>query len=318
MNKRPLGNTGINVSEIAFGGVEIGMPYGIGVKNKNDMLSENEAVNLLHAAMDKGINFFDTARIYGTSETIMGKAFNGKRSDVVICTKCRHFIDNEGKIPSDLVLKEIIENSFDESLNALQTDHVDVFMLHQANLEILEHDGISSVFQDLKKEGKTIAIGVSTYTPEETQKAIESGVWDVIQLPFNLMDQRQAAFFAAAKEKGIGLVVRSVLMKGLLSNRGKNLHPALKEVEQHISGYDKLQDLSGYSLPMLATKFALSFPEISSILVGIDREEYLEQSVEAANGVYLNDDIMKEAEQLAFPNADFLNLHHWSKMNWLK
>ena len=318
MKKRPLGNTGIDVSEIAFGGVEIGMPYGIGVKNTNDMLSEKEAINLLHAALDNGINFFDTARMYGTSENIMGKAFKGKRSDVVICTKCRHFLDNKDRIPSHSIVTDIIENSLDESLDALQTDHVEVFMLHQANLDILENDGISSVFQNLKKEGKIKATGVSTYTQEETQKAIETGLWDVIQLPFNLMDQRQAAFFAEAKEKGIGLVVRSVLMKGLLSDRGKNLHPALNEVEQHISGYINLQDLSGYSLPMLATKFALSFPEISSILVGIDREEYLEQSVEAANGVYLDNDMMKEARQSAFPDADFLNLHHWSKMNWLK
>ena len=127
MKKRPLGNTDIEVSEIAFGGVEIGMPYGIGVKNKDDMLSEKDALELLHAALDKEINFFDTARMYGTSEIIMGKAFKGKRNDVVICTKCRHFIDNEERIPSHPVPKDVIENSLDESLEALQTDHVDVF-----------------------------------------------------------------------------------------------------------------------------------------------------------------------------------------------
>lgn len=318
MRKRPLGNTDINVSEIAFGGVEIGMPYGIGVKDTADMLLESEAIKLLHTALDAGINFFDTARMYGESETIIGKAFKHRRDEVVISTKCRHFLDNEGRLPSLPIFKEIIENSLDESLDALQTDYVDVFMLHQASLDILENDEISFVFQNLKKEGKIKATGVSTYTPEETQKAIETGMWDVIQFPFNLMDQRQAAFFAAAKEKGIGLLVRSVLMKGLLSDRGKNLHPALKEVEQHIKSYAKLQKASGFSLPMLATKFALSFPEVASILVGIDRKEYLEQTIEAANGAYLNDDMMKEAKQLAFPNADFLNLHHWSKMNWLK
>ncbi len=318
MKKRTLGNTGISVSEIAFGGVEIGMPYGIGVDNAADMLSEKEAIELLHTALDEGINFFDTARMYGTSEAIMGKAFKYRRNEAVICTKCRHFLDNEGRLPSRSILKKIIENSLDESLDALQTNFVEVFMLHQANPDILENDEVSSVFLNLKKEGKIKATGISTYTPEETQKAIETGVWDVIQIPFNLMDQRQAAYFSKAKEKGIGLVVRSVLMKGLLSDRGKNLHPELHEVEQHISGYGRLQKRSGFNLPMLATKFALSFPEVSSILVGIDRKEYLDQSLEAANGAYLEDDIMYEAKQMAFPNADFLNLHHWSKMNWLK
>ena len=318
MKKRPLGNTGIYVSEIAFGGVEIGMPYGIGIKDATDMLSEPEAINLLHTALDSGINFFDTARMYGESEAIIGKAFKHRRDEVVICTKCRHFTDNEGKLPAWSDLKGIIENSLNESLVALQTDHAEVFMLHQANLDILENEKIASVFLNLKKEGKIMVTGVSTYTPEETQRAIDAGVWDVIQIPFNLMDQRQGAFFSAAKEKGIGLVVRSVLMKGLLSDRGKNLHPALKKVEQHIAGYGKLLQGTSFNLPMLATKFALSFPEVSSILVGIDRKEYLNQSLEAANGEYLEDDLMHRARKMAFPEPDFLNLHQWSKMNWLK
>ena len=318
MNKKPLGNTGINVSEIAFGGVEIGIPYGIGVENTVDMISENEAIQLLHAALDGGINFFDTARMYGESENIMGKAFRNQRDKVVICTKCCHLIDEGRKIPTSKVLKENIEKSLAESLRALQTDYVDVFMLHQGSLNILESDEISSIYLSLKKEGKIRATGVSTYTPEETKKAIEVGVWDVIQIPFNLMDQRQADCFLNAKEKSVGLVVRSVLMKGLLSNRGKDLHPALRDVEKHIECYEELLKSSGFNLPMLATKFALSFPEVSSILVGIDRMEYLDQSLKAANGIYLEEELKNRAKQLEFPNSDFLNLHHWSKMGWLK
>lgn len=86
MNKRLLGQTGIKVSEIAFGGVEIGIPYGIGVSIKTDMISESEAICLLHEAIDSGINIFDTARMYGASESIMGRAFKGRRDQVVICT----------------------------------------------------------------------------------------------------------------------------------------------------------------------------------------------------------------------------------------
>ncbi len=77
MQMRDLGNTGIEVSEIAFGSVSLGIPYGIGVKDETDMPSENQAVGLLHNALDHGINFFDTARHYGRSESIFGKAFKG-------------------------------------------------------------------------------------------------------------------------------------------------------------------------------------------------------------------------------------------------
>jgi aryl-alcohol dehydrogenase-like predicted oxidoreductase len=318
MKKRSLGKTGIAVSEIAFGGVEIGIPYGIGVKSAADMLSEHEAIRLLHAATDSGINFFDTARMYGNSELIMGKAFKDRRDQVVLSTKCRHLRDHDGNLPSGLKLKETIETSLHESLDALQTGYADIFMLHQADVEILGNEEISGIFSELKKIGLCRATGVSTYTPEETEKAIGTGAWDMIQLPFNLMDQRQETFFAAASEKGIGIVIRSVLLKGLLSDRGKGLHPALKKVEDHLACYDELLEGTTYNLSTLATKFALSFPEVSAILVGIDRMEYLHQSLQAANGTCLEPTKLLRARQLAFPDPDFLNLPYWDKMNWLK
>jgi aryl-alcohol dehydrogenase-like predicted oxidoreductase len=318
MRKRPLGKTGLEVSEIAFGGVEIGMPYGIGVRGADDMLPEREAIRLLHSAMDSGINFFDTARMYGNSEKIMGTAFRDRRNKVVLATKCRHLLDSEGNLPADAILEEMIENSLHESLEALQTDFVDVFMLHQATVKILENDSIVNTFRTLREKGLFRASGVSTYTTEETQKAIEKGCWDMIQLPFNMMDQRQGALFKDAHEKGVGIVVRSVLLKGLLSNRGKNLHPALKDVENHIAGYEGLLKETDDNLPSLATKFALSFPEVSAVLVGIDRQEYLEQTLKTANGNYLDTETLKRAGELAYPEPEFIDLPLWDKMNWLR
>lgn len=316
--RRPLGKTGIDVSEIAFGGVEIGIPYGIGVHNRSDMLSHAEAVTLLHAALDRGINFFDTARLYGESETIMGKAFRDRRQQVVIATKCKHFRNEKAGIPTYPALRNIIETSLWESLHELQTDYADVFMLHQADLEILNNDDVSRVFTELRASGMIRAAGASTYTTAETAKAIESGTWNVIQLPFNLMDQRQQALFTTAFDKGIGLVTRSVLLKGLLSNRGKNLHPALAQVEEHIKKYDQLLTNDIPDLSTLATKFALSFNEISSVLVGIDRIEYLDTSVRAANDDYPNLQLRSTAQQLGYPDPSFLDLPKWDREGWLK
>ena len=318
MKKRALGNTGIDVSEIAFGGVEIGIPYGIGINDASDMLAEKDAVKLLDTAVGLGINFFDTARLYGESEKIMGRAFKKRRDKIVINTKCEHFLDEQGKIPGYRKLKSIIENSLNKSLKALKTDYVDIFMPHQSDIHILDSEDVIAVFVDLKKAGKIRASGVSTYTLQETNSAIETGAWDVLQLPFNLLDQRQAASFMTAKQKGIGIIVRSVLMKGLLSNRGKNLHPELKKVENHIAGYNRLLQQTNFSLSKLATKFALSFPEVSSVLVGIDREKYLYQSIDAANGEYLNKKLLERAKKMAFPNPGFLDLPYWDKMGWLK
>ena len=146
MNKRVLGRSGIKVSEISLGGVEIGIPYGIGIKSQADMLNQAEAIKLLRAAVDGGINFFDTARLYGKSEEIMGKAFKNIRGGVIICTKCTYLQRHNEQLSAKKTIKEIIDNSLEESLEALQTDYIDIYMIHNASLEILDNQEIAETF----------------------------------------------------------------------------------------------------------------------------------------------------------------------------
>lgn len=317
MKKRELGSTSLQVSEIAFGGVEIGMPYGIGVKDEKDMPTENDAIKLLHAAADAGVNFFDTARLYGNSERIIGKAFSDRRSSVLISTKCRQFRDKDGKLPDDAELKRIIETSLAESLRELKSDYVDLYMLHQADLEILSNETIARFFENLKKKGIARSVGASTYRNAETEKVITSATWDVVQLPFNLMDQRQAQLFPLAEHHKKGIVVRSVLLRGLLSNRAGDLHPALKHVRDHIESYDQLIGGTISDRSSLAIKFALSFPAVSTALVGIDRLEYLAHAKAAADGNYFGTSMLERARDLAFPDPTFIDLPHWERMGWL-
>lgn len=312
MKQRTLGRSGIQVSEISFGGVEIGLPYGIGVHTVADIPGDEEAVKILHSALDHGINFFDTARAYGRSEEIIGKAFKAKREQAIICSKC--------SLPAaDLEqAAAAIHRSLQASLAALQTDYLDVFMLHNANRDTLENGGIADAFSELKHKGLIRAMGVSTYSVKETSLAIDKGVWDVMQISFNLMDQRQAALFDRAQAAGVGLVVRSVLLKGILSDRGRNLHPALAAVAEHRNRYQELLDKSTPVLSTLATKFALSFDQVSSVLVGIDRMDYLHQAVACADGCYFSAPVLQQMQNLAFPDAEFIDLRIWDQMGWLK
>ena len=317
MEKRALGNTGLQVSEIAFGGVEIGIPYGFGIHSEAEMLQEKDAIKLLHLSLDRGINFYDTARMYGKSENLIGKAFRSHREKVIISSKCRHFRLPDGSLPKSTDIPTIIENSLEESLKALQSDYLDLFMLHQADVEILSNEAVRDTFLKLKESGKVRNIGASTYTVEESSLAIHSGIWEVVQVPLNLLDQRQSILFDQALAKGVGVVIRSVLLRGLLSERGTNLPQPLNEVEQHIKQYATIAAKSNVDLPSLAIKFALAFKEVSSVLVGIDKETYLLHALSAGNGEYLNSEELENAKQLAFPDPEFINLPLWDKNCWL-
>lgn len=320
MNHKNLGKTDIKVSEISFGTVALGLPYGIGVSSKADMLSDTEAVSLLRTALDKDINFYDTALAYGKSERLIGQAFENCRDKAVICTKPAHLYDQYSgqSLPKSCEINKKLESSLTESLSKLKTDYIDVYMSHDGTVEVIENDTIIDFYQKLKTKGIIKAAGISVYTAQEALKAVNSGNWDVIQLAFNLLDQTQLPAIELAASKGVGIVVRSVLFKGVLTDKGNNLHPALKEVQNHRKKYETLLGDEAKTLSELATKFVLSCKEVSSVLVGIDKLEYLEQALLVADGNYLSDEKLQKAKALAYPQPEFLNLPKWDRMGWLK
>ncbi|MFK5972228.1 MAG: aldo/keto reductase [Flavobacteriaceae bacterium] len=161
------------------------------------------------------------------------------------------------------------------------------------------------------------ATGISTYSVEETKKTIDRGNWDVVQLPYNLMDQSQEVNFSLAENNKIGIMVRSVLFKGILSEKGRSLHSELKDVEQHIALYKELWSQLGCDLAVLAVNFVLSKKQVSSVLIGIDRLEYLEKSMAVADGNYLNSELLNRAKELEYPDIDFLDLVNWERKGWL-
>ena len=317
MQMRDLGNTGIEVSEISFGSVSLGIPYGIGVKDEADMPGETEAVRLLHSALDHGINFFDTARGYGRSESILGKAFKGIRDRIIISTKCSSLFDKDGRLPEGRQLRSRVDESLRESLDELQTNYIDVFLLHSVNSEVLKNEEIVHIFSEYKRQGLIRACGVSTYGAVDTQKAIESGNWDVIQLAYNLFDQQEAVTFPMAAENGVGIMVRSVLFKGILTDRGRELNENLANIAAHREVYKELLSETGLTMSQLATKFVLSHKEVSSVLVGIDKMEYLDAAIAVADGNYLDEQTLTHAGELAYPDPEELDLQLWDKMGWL-
>ena len=181
MNKRPYGSTGKLVSEIGIGAWQLG----------NDIdwsgMTEQEAIRLVHRAIELGGNFFDTAPNYalGKSEELLGKALKGKRDKVVINTKFGHQSTGELDFNPDK-----IRTSLEGSLRRLQTDYVDSIILHNPPFEIL--GGNSShyeILEQLKQEGKIGAYGVSVDSSRDMLEAMKVDVIQVIEVMFNIFHQ---------------------------------------------------------------------------------------------------------------------------------
>jgi aryl-alcohol dehydrogenase-like predicted oxidoreductase len=211
----------------------------------------------------------------------------------------------------------MINGSLQISLQNLKTDYVDVLMSHNGQLEYQRSKSFLRSFDDMKQKGLTKFLGISVYSVDESLEAINSGIWDVIQLPYNLMDQRQGEVFELAKEKGVGIVVRSVLFKGILTDNRRALHPALKSIDEHCELYRGLLDDGVCSLSELATRFVLSQDGVSSVLVGIDKFEYLEQALKVTGGKPLAEPVLERAKLMSYPDPDFLDLPKWSREGWL-
>ena len=316
MECRPLGKSGLQVSLLAFGGVELGLPYGIGVNSRADMLSDDQAVELLQAALARGVTLFDTAPSYGNSEALLGRAFASCRSRVVLCTKCPGLADDQGRVLRKRAMRDRVLASLDGSLQALRTDAVDVLMLHRVDAAVIANDEAAELFEDLKSQRLIRAVGASTYPGGITGQVIESGRWDVIQLAFNLIDQRETAFLGAAETAGIGVMVRSVLFKGILTERGRDLHPELRHIQDHRARCAAAVP-PGMTLAEYATRYAMSQRGVHAVLVGIDRSAYLDEALAMAAAGPLTPGQLAEATALAFPDPELIDLPGWHAKGWL-
>ncbi|MEH7180080.1 aldo/keto reductase [Neobacillus vireti] len=225
MNYRELGNTGIKISEVSFGTWAIGGSWG--------KTSDAEALRSLEYAMDQGVNFFDTADVYGDghSEELLAKATKSKEDQVYIATKfCR-----QGDIfdPQNYSY-ESVSRYADDSLRRLNREAIDLFQIHCPATEILKDGSVFDVLDTLKKEGKIRHYGVSVETVEEGLICLQHQNVKSLQIIFNMFRQKPLEkLIPEAYQKGVGLLVRLPLASGLLT--GKFTADHVFETDDHRS-----------------------------------------------------------------------------------
>ena len=276
MRTRPLGRTGLEVSEIGFGAATLGDEY--------SRLDPTDGERAVHAAIDAGINFFDTSPYYGRtlSETRLGAALRGRRDKIVLCTKCGRY-DFRG---FDFSYGRIMRSA-DESLARLQTDHVDVLLAH--DIEFGDEEQILNetfpALREIQRQGKARFIGCSGLPLKLLARVAVKANADLIisYARYNLLVDDMDVFLTPAVEAaGIGLILASSLHLGVLTDRPPPpWHPGAPEVfaaAARASAYCRAQ---GLSLSSIALRFCLEHPYAAPVLSGMGTVAEVESNLRA-------------------------------------
>lgn len=310
MKYRTLGNTGFRVSEIGFGAWAIGGSmdvFGMPVGWSN--VTDSESVAAIERAVDLGINFFDTADVYGMghSEELLGKTLKGK--DCIIATKVGNHVDSAGarKDFSENYIREAIEGS----LKRLNRETIDLYQLHNPDPNTYKKGEVFEALNRLKEEGKIRAIGVSISNPKEGLDLIRTHKPDCLQVLFNVLNQEPAKeLIPEAEKNGVGIIARVPLASGLLTgkfretdhffsddNRSNYLTP--QRMKEALNKVERVKELSaGTGLPpgVFSLAFLLHFPGVSSVIPGAKNPQQVEQNA-SASGLQIPDDIIRSIQE---------------------
>ncbi len=294
MRYRPLGKTGLQVSEIGFGA------WGIGGRTVEQTsygeTDDRTSLAALDRALERGITFFDTSAAYGNghSETLIGRAVHGRRSRAVIATKAGYETWDQAPnfSPAEIVA------STERSLTRLGTDYLDLLQLHNPPIEVVSSPDVREALAGLVQSGKIRAWGVSVKGPDEAMQALRTRDIGVIQANFNMMDVRvlSSGLLAEVERLGTGFIARTPLCFGFLSGTiGYDTvfppgdHRARWSRAQLTSWVDGAADLMaaistapGEAAAQAALRFCLSFPAVSTTIPGIMRPLEADQNAAAS------------------------------------
>jgi len=303
MKYRKFGNTDLMVSEIGFGMWPIGGTIKAG---DYGVVDQSEAVKAIHRALDLGITLFDTAPAYGDGhgEEVLGEALVGNREASIITTKCAVRWDHDTKSWITNSSKESILASVEKSLSRLQTDYLDILLIHVPDPNAVPSDAMSG-FESLQKSGKARFVGVSNFTLDQVRDYSKYGLLHAQQVGYNIFDRRiESEMLPQCVDMGLGVMTFGALCHGLLSgawsaettfpeedwrskgdvfglplltkeNFAKNI-----EVTEQLRAFAKESD---HTLAQLALSWVLHNKKVSVALAGMRSVAEVEENVKAAD-----------------------------------
>jgi aryl-alcohol dehydrogenase-like predicted oxidoreductase len=259
------------VSELVFGTAALGLAYGLGRNGEPAaLMDEPDAAQLVASALEQGIAVFDTAPAYGVAEERLGRVL-GTRGKV--WTKlARHDVLGPALVDQAVA-------SLDESLARLGRPRVDLLQWHNWTADLAMNPEFRACWARLGTDARVGGLGASTYGPDDALAAVESGFFEVVQVEWNLLNQRVVdAIRDAAGRRNVSVAVRSVFLQGALTDDGRDL-PALPALRAGVNAAARGASEAGMTLQHLALSAALQCAGVRYVLVGIDRPGQLEDAV---------------------------------------
>ena len=274
MKMNRLGNSELIVSEIGLGCMSLGT-------------EESKAIGLIHEALDRGVNFLDTADLYdaGTNEEIVGKAIKGRRDRVILATKVgnRRIPGQDGWVWD--ASKSYILSAVKDSLRRLGTDYIDLYQLHGGTIEDPIDDTIEA-FEQLKQEGVIREYGISSIRPNVIREYVSRSSIVSVMNQYSIVDRRgEEEVFPLLQEHQISVIARGPLASGALA---ANREPAKGVLDYELDELRelrrKLQDLETpeRNLTQLAIRYSLAHPAVAVVIPGASSREQLLQNLAAA------------------------------------
>jgi aryl-alcohol dehydrogenase-like predicted oxidoreductase len=320
MKYRKFGKNRMEVSEIGFGAWAIGGSWG--------EQSEKDSLEALETAIDSGVNFIDTAAGYGNgkSEKIIGDFLKTRSENVFVCTKTPPKPGDWPPSPYDKIENRYPEaylrDNIEERLKNLKTESLDVLLLHTWTRAWNDNPAALEILQKIKSEGLIKNIGVST--PEHDQNCViqlmREGLIDAVQVIYNIFEQEPAAqLLPVAAETGTGIIVRVAFDEGVLTGKYKGDEKfgdddfrsryfqgdRLERGVRRTNAINEEFKESGYNMPELALKFAMSHPAVSTVIPGIRNKSQAEMNTQVSDLPDLTDEQLKALQK-----------HLWNRGFW--
>jgi aryl-alcohol dehydrogenase-like predicted oxidoreductase len=292
MRKRQLGQSELYISEVGLGCMSLGT-------------EEKHALSLIDAAIEQGINYFDTADLYdfGRNEELVGKAIKHRRKDIILATKVgnRWKDDKTGWSwdPSKAYIKEAVK----QSLLRLQTDYIDLYQLHGGTIEDNIDETIEA-FEELKQEGVIRYYGISSIRPNVIKEYLKKSSIISIMMQYSLLDRRPEEWFPLMEENGVSVIARGPLAKGLLTEKPLSsklldqgyLSYSKEELEKQIVELENVD--TNHTMTELALQYCLYQDVIGTVIPGASKIQQLIENAAAGSSEPLISQTYEKLQQL--------------------